>query len=114
MSHTLGPWKQWRGQMLNDGTQVVNVGDENGWPTALVFGNMDCDNARLIAAAPELYEACLAAKRYDASIAGRATRGEVDLREAGGGIASGDDLDALYFDWQKKATTAIAKVEGTA
>ncbi len=57
-----------------------------------------------------LVEACKAAVRYDKSIAGKATRGEVDLLEHGG-IAIGEDLDSLYNDWISKAKNAIAKAE---
>lgn len=56
-----------------------------------------------------LREACLAAIRYDDSICGRAARGEYDLRESGGGIATGDDLDALYEDWINKARAVLAR-----
>ncbi|KKN31707.1 hypothetical protein LCGC14_0821300 [marine sediment metagenome] len=66
-------------------------------------------NARLIAAAPELQAAAEAAIRYDESIAGRATRGEYDLSNRGGGITEGEDLDALYADWITKANAALAK-----
>lgn len=65
-------------------------------------------NARLLAAAPDLLEACKAALRYDASVLGRAAGGEVDLLKDGGGLASGDDLDELYYDWQLKSKDAVA------
>lgn len=69
-------------------------------------------NAKLIAAAPDLLAACRAALAYDASIAGRAARGDCELRNEGGGIATGDDLDALYMDWITKAREAIALAGG--
>jgi hypothetical protein len=69
-----------------------------------------CENAYVEASvAKRLTAACEAALRYDDAIAGRAARGEVDLRDAGGGVATGDDLDALYFDWMEKAREAVAK-----
>lgn len=58
-----------------------------------------------------LKEACEAAIRYDNSIAGRAIRDEIDLRD---GIASskGEDLDELYADWQGKSRKALQLIEG--
>lgn len=53
-------------------------------------------------------DACRAAIRYDDSIAGRAIRGEMSLLADGTGVASGDDLDALYDDWIRKAKHALA------
>jgi hypothetical protein len=70
-------------------------------------------NARLIAASPDLLAACRAVLRYDGSILGRAARGEVDLLEKGGAVASGDDLDELYNAMVDAARAAIAKAEGT-
>lgn len=63
--------------------------------------------AEVCQAAPDLLEACKAAVRYDESIAGRAARGQVNLLETGG-VAEGQDLDALYNDWIGKARAAIA------
>ena len=62
-------------------------------------------------AVPALLEACEAALKYNASIAGKAIRDEVEIKE-GLALATGDDLDALYFDWMSKARTAIAKAKG--
>lgn len=45
----------------------------------------------------KLENVCRAVVDYDNSILGRATNGEYDLREGGGGVANGDDLDKLYF-----------------
>lgn len=67
---------------------------------------------RLIEAAPALYEACLAALRYDRSIIGKAVRGEYDLRKDGHGVTEGEDLDNLYLDWMTKARAAVATVAG--
>lgn len=60
----------------------------------------------------DMYEACLAAKRYDRSICGKAIRGEVDLLANGAGITEDIDLDDLYSDWQIKVNKALAKAEG--
>lgn len=54
----------------------------------------------------KMREACLAALKYDDSIAGRAIRGEYDLAGEGG-MASGEDLDSLYHDWITKARAAL-------
>lgn len=54
-----------------------------------------------------LIRACEAVERYDSSIAGRATRGEVSLKEGGGGIAEGEDLDRLYLDMVSKTRAAL-------
>lgn len=51
--------------------------------------------------------ACEAAMRYDASICGRAARGEYSMAQ-GVSYAEGDDLDALYEDWTEKAKAALA------
>lgn len=51
--------------------------------------------------------ACRAALEYDAGICGQAARGEVDLRDAGGGVATGEELDALYGRWQELARKAL-------
>lgn len=56
--------------------------------------------------------ACRAAIAYDDAIRGRGESGDVKRIDAGGAIAAGADLDALYFDWQEKAEAAIAKAEG--
>ncbi len=58
-----------------------------------------------------LTAACKAAVRYDESICGAAARGEVDLRENGGGVSTGDELDALYEDWMEKARAALAMTQ---
>jgi len=69
-------------------------------------------HAHLIAAAPDMYEACLAAARYDMSICGKAIRGEVDLLANGAGITEDTNLDDLYLDWQVKSKNALTKAEG--
>jgi len=67
------------------------------------------------AAASDLLEAAEAARKYDEAIHRRGLMGNVTPAPAGlpGALAQGDDLDALYLDWQKKATAAIAKVNGS-
>lgn len=83
-----------------DGTATVVCYTGNG-PNAH-------NNARLIAAAPELLAAVEAAIRYDQSIGGAAARGEYDLHN-GIATAHGDDLDAMYEDWINKSKAAYAK-----
>lgn len=61
------------------------------------------ENEKLRAALRALVKACLA---YDQGIIGRAARAEYDLRESGGAIATGKDLDALYEAWMKEAERA--------
>lgn len=68
--------------------------------------------ARLRASAPELLAACDAAIAYDVAIQKYARNGRIDLRQDGSGIATGDDLDALYDAWVSAARAAIKKARG--
>ena len=108
--HTPGTWTAVKCEhspswyVCNDTEVLAHVGTGLGMTRAMIAAN-----AHLIAAAPELLEACEAAMRYDASICGCAARGEYSLIEGGGGVAEGEDLDELYADWIDKAREAIAK-----
>jgi hypothetical protein len=119
MPHTPGPWavREIPKDKHHTFDGFFRVVDATGRhiatvPTNTVYGLAEGDginNANLIAACPDLLAACEAAIQYDEGILGRAARGEVDLRESGGGVATGEDLDALYNDWITKARAAIAK-----
>ncbi len=72
-------------------------------------------DAEFICRAVNCFDALVAASeaalRYDSSILGRAATGKCDeLKESGGAMANGEDLDSLYFDWQTKAATAMEQV----
>lgn len=112
VTYTPGPWRQ----------QILIVQDERGgqiahctrWEGATPYPEVAEANARLIAAAPDLLAAARAALAYDEAIHRRGFMGEGLKAAPGlpGALAEGDDLDALYFDWQSKASAAIAKAEG--
>lgn len=111
--HTPGPWGQSH-RKREDGMYATEVYDAKGetiatcawYPVPLGGGhtatNRDA-NARLIAAAPDLLDACRAALEYDAAIQRYAVHGK--------SWVGGDDLDALYADWINKSRAAIDKVE---
>lgn len=71
-------------------------------------------NARLMAAAPDLLAAAKAALVYDAAIRHRGFIGKGLEPAPGlpGALATGADLDALYWDWQEKSAAAVAKADG--
>ncbi len=123
--HTPGPWTHESSESLR-GDPEAQIPE---WCDRVIAGGpadeviaMSCGpvvrgtqlaNARLIAAAPELLAAALAARAYDRAIAARGFAGDVKKVEGlPGAIAEGDDLDELYLDWQTKADAAIAKAEG--
>ena len=54
-----------------------------------------------------LLAACEAALAYDAALQKRVVDGQVNIMETGGGVAMGDDLDALYDDWINKTRSAL-------
>ena len=72
-------------------------------PGATIIEHLQRDRDELIAVLRALTDAAL---KYDSSIAGAATRGEVDLMQDGGGVAVSDDLDDLYAYWQEKTIAA--------
>lgn len=69
-------------------------------------------NKQLIDAAPDLLEACLAAKKYYYRISGRAVNGDFS-KEEWGGITTGKDLDDLFNDWMEKSFAAVKKATGS-
>lgn len=60
-----------------------------------------------------LADACWAGAAYDQAIKRRAVDGKVKIMETGGAVAMGDDLDALYDDWQQKNEAALAAYRST-
>lgn len=68
-------------------------------------------NDRITAAAPEMYEACLAALKYIERLTGRVISRDYE-KSVWGGIVVGKDLDALFDDWAAKTTLAVAKARG--
>ena len=110
--HTPGPW------FVQDGyLTIYNLSEGTVGTTCAIAkvlreqpGDDQAEaNARLIAAAPELLEACEAAIRYDAVIQTCANDPE---RMSSACTAEGDDLDGLYNDWIRKARAAIRKATG--
>ena len=89
MKHTKGPWKV-SGHTLEDGTRGVVINVKNDYQNVIAF-NVFVRDASLIAAAPELLEACQEAAIY---IAGRL-------------IAEGKEGSPMLDQLQK----AIAKAE---
>ena len=82
---TPGPWVCHSGMVWKDGPNVWPKGDDNGIPIA----RMDREtsethptardaNARLIAAAPELYEQC---KRFEKVLSELVIMGEADIHD---------------------------------
>ena len=111
MSHTPGPWKVtpcYEGLEITSGKyRVALVGN------SIRFSEDEAiENANLIAAAPELLEACEAAIKYNTAIQKRCIDGVINIMDTGGAVAMGDDLDDLYNDWINKARVAIAKANG--
>jgi hypothetical protein len=87
--------------------------DENGEPVYYSIATFQREkDAYLFVATSDLFEACLAAQRYDASILGKCARGETKPDETGLGFSDAEDLDALYTDWMTKAHAAVAKARG--
>jgi len=115
---TAGPWMVGKIEGAHEITGVYisqpYEGRMEGGRIAKCFGNClvttDAEvlaNASLIAAAPDLYAAAVAAIAYDAAIHSCANDPD-KMTEFG--TAQGDDLDLLYADWIDKARAALAKV----
>lgn len=99
--HTPGPWEAVCNDVCVDG-KILFLGTGEDYSKRAA-------NARLIAAAPEMLEACVAAMRYDEAIRGCADDPDKMSTYC---TAQGEDLDALYMDWVGKAWRAIAKAKG--
>jgi len=89
------------------GAELIKSAD--GKELAMRQDGASVADMRLMAAAPELLEACKAALAYDQAI--RACADDPD-RMSTFCTAEGDDLDALYFAWMSKSQAAVAKVNG--
>jgi len=100
----------WREDVLSDGSTTC-IRDATGLaiipPFHFLLPNLRAI-LKICLAIPELIAACQAAVKYDASIYGKAARGEVTIAE-GMGIAQADDLDDLYLDWITKSRAALTK-----
>ena len=112
--HTPAPWTATIEDIGCDGQPsfVGYIRADNGHQEIAVLytsaaGSQEA-NARLIAAAPDLLAAARAAFVYDNALH-TAIRQRALFAEA---VATCDDLDALYSDWQTKTVLAIAKAEG--
>lgn len=113
MAHTPGPWRTWPADLNT--TDVCVPGSDPDYPGPLicpVYGRNHEANARLIAAAPEMYEAL----QPFAAICGRA---EELYRKRGGNPDSFPDShpslvvgprDLTLGDW-RKARAALARVQ---
>lgn len=112
-AHTPGPW---RVAMYLGGAWTVTSSPlsepRGGEIVEVVYGpngGTSKANARLIAAAPELYAACEAAIAYDDAIA---ACGNDPRQMSSFCTAQGDTLDSLYEDWIRKSTAALARARG--
>lgn len=118
-AHTPGPWEEipqhGAGPMIAHkyatGKQMNPIGLRLVCHILMRGNSMDEDqaNARLIAAAPELYAACEAAIAYDDAIA---ACGNDPRQMSSFCTAQGDTLDSLYEDWIRKSTAALARARG--
>jgi hypothetical protein len=107
-AHTPGPWAV---DEKLDMPQVLKVMASRQLIADVNIYTFACgDNARLIAAAPDLLEVAYAAMEYDAAI----KQAALEERNASTrrSWVGGKSLDALYANWITKAFTAIAKAEG--
>jgi len=100
---TPGPWEVDATRILANDERRTVVCEVTG---SIKYSSTQAD-ARLIAAAPDLYAAAVAAIAYDAAIHSCANDPD-KMTEFG--TAQGDDLDLLYADWIDKAGAGLAKV----
>ena len=113
MNYTPGPWEH---RVVSGGEDIlILAGAESpraGREITLIRYAQEGEanaNARLIAAAPELLEACEAAIKYDEAIRSCANN---PAALTSYGTAQGDSLDALYDEWMHKARAAIGNATG--
>lgn len=105
MSHTPGPWKAEVETDLDGRTYCSHV--RTNAPYRIVAGGtIEVADGLLIAAVPDLLEACIAGKRYATALA--------QYGDKAGQIVESDQLDMLFEDWADKTDAAIRKVKGEA
>lgn len=95
--HTPGPWSYWSGYNPFDKIEA-QVTAEGGDIVIASYNHLIAEgeaNARLMAAAPDLLEACEALKR-------EIILSDVDM----------DYIDSHFKPWLEKAAAAIAKARG--
>ena len=104
-THTPGPWAT----MIDSTKEYIAVYAKVGQVTKVICPVKigDTANAQLIAAAPELLEACRAGGRYSDAL-----RAYQDRGVRGTMVDGTDDLDRLFMDWHDKAHAAVAKADG--
>ena len=113
MEHTKGPWNVFDGPNGNlwiGPEEFFSIAEVRNGASDREYGGKKAEraNAKLIAAAPELLEACANALKYDAAIFKCAN----DPKKMSSFCsAEGEDLDALYEAWITSARKAIAKAE---
>jgi hypothetical protein len=112
MNYTPGPWKIFDGWGSSRFSPAIvdSIPDVDGKCVANCICHVASTNesveanAHLIAAAPDLLEACIAGKRYGVALA--------QFGDKVGQIIESDDLDKLFEDWANKTETAICKAKG--
>lgn len=115
---TPGPW-HWNtdhGLWSKKDGEIITAGDDGG-AYGSHSGTIDHHydpatkeaNKNLIAAAPDLYAAAMAAIAYDEAIEQSANDPAAMSSFC---TAQGDSLDSLYMDWMTKARAALAKARG--
>ena|GEM_PF-2879439 len=106
MSHTKGPWEAGDSRIWSATQEIAEVKRvaTNGDYSAIVLATKEQeDNARLIAAAPELLEACSAIRRCDFLACFSASLQEEDAGEGG------EPIERPLRDAINKCLAAIAK-----
>jgi hypothetical protein len=110
-AHTPGPWSAEPSAHQREfshwiGTDAVVYG-RSTIVAGVLNGSDSNANARLMAAAPELLDACRAGGRYCDAL-----RPHQDAGARGTIIQNTGELERLFVDWYDKLCAAIAKAEG--
>jgi hypothetical protein len=108
--HTPGPWKMDSGQVVrvSDGAVIANMDRSEEASKAGIYPVERDDNARLIAAAPELLEACNSALVELAALVANPSTPDFMPALGNSNQADADCLAVAYSTLR----TAIAKAEG--
>lgn len=106
--HTRGPWNAPPSHpfLVRSSNMELVVDCRRGGNVC--YTAEDVANARLIAAAPDLLEACEAALEYDAEIHRHAAINQKDPKSWVGC----EELDRLYEKWTSASRAAIARASG--